>query len=117
MSNDQGGEPSLVRVIDIKMSFSSMVVFMVKAAIAAIPALIILTVLGTIVVSFLFGLTGLGGHKPVANSLPRERFEQPAATGSGAQGGQGERQVTQAEADEIYKSYMKSMGAKPKQQH
>ncbi len=35
-------------VTDIRMSFSSMVVFMVKWAIATIPALIILTVVGSI---------------------------------------------------------------------
>ena len=36
-------------VADIKMPFSSMVVFMVKWAIATIPALIILTVIGSII--------------------------------------------------------------------
>jgi hypothetical protein len=39
---------SSVRVIDIKMSFWSMVVFLVKLAIAAIPAAIILTIIGVI---------------------------------------------------------------------
>ena len=34
-----------VSIVDIKMPFMSMVVFMVKAAIAAIPAAIILAVL------------------------------------------------------------------------
>lgn len=38
-----------VRVTDIKMSFGSMVSFMVKWAIASIPALIILAVLFAIV--------------------------------------------------------------------
>ena len=37
-----------VVVIDIKMPFSSMVVFMVKWAVATIPALILLTVIGSI---------------------------------------------------------------------
>lgn len=38
-----------VVVADIHMSFGSMVAFMVKAAIASIPALLILTVLGFLV--------------------------------------------------------------------
>ena len=44
-------------VTDIRMSFWSMVVFMVKWAIAAIPAFIILAVLWGIVV-WLVGITG-----------------------------------------------------------
>jgi len=40
-------------VTDIRMSFSSMVVFMVKWAIATIPALIILTVVGSILLGIL----------------------------------------------------------------
>ena len=43
-----------VAVTDIRMPFLSMVVFMVKWAIAAIPALIILTVIGM----FTFGILG-----------------------------------------------------------
>ena len=43
-----------VTIIDIKMPFLSMVVFMVKAAIASIPAFIILSVIGSII----FGLLG-----------------------------------------------------------
>jgi len=39
---------SSVRVIDIQMSFWSMVVFLVKLTIAAIPAAIILTIIGVI---------------------------------------------------------------------
>lgn len=39
---------SSVRVIDIQMSFWSMVVFLVKLAIAAIPAAFILTIIGVI---------------------------------------------------------------------
>lgn len=45
-----------VTVVDIKMPFWSMVVFMVKWAVASIPALIILTVLFTVVVGLLGGL-------------------------------------------------------------
>ena len=40
-------------VTDIKMPFSSMVVFMVKWAIATIPAIIILTAVGSITLSLL----------------------------------------------------------------
>jgi hypothetical protein len=45
MSSKESNE---VVVTDIKMSFSSMVVFMVKWAIATIPALIILTAAGSL---------------------------------------------------------------------
>jgi hypothetical protein len=55
-----------VVVTDIKMSFWSMVVFMVKWTIAAIPALVILFVLGVIFVAvsggLLHGLAGIGGR-------------------------------------------------------
>ena len=49
-------------VTDIRMSFSSMVVFMVKWAVATIPALMILTVVGSI----LFGILRIifGGFHP-----------------------------------------------------
>ncbi len=46
-----------VVVIDIKMSFWSMVVFMVKWAIASIPAMIILFVLGSIAWGIVLGLS------------------------------------------------------------
>ncbi len=45
-----------VTIVDIKMPFLSMVVFMVKWIIASIPAIIILMVLGAIVA----GVLGLG---------------------------------------------------------
>ena len=45
MSNENGNH---VVVVDIKMPFMSMVVFMVKWAIASIPAIIILFVLGIV---------------------------------------------------------------------
>ncbi len=45
-----------VNIVDIKMPFMSMVVFMVKAAIAAIPATIILVVIGAIVFGLISGL-------------------------------------------------------------
>lgn len=52
-----------VAVTDIRMPFLSMVVFMVKWAIAAIPALIILTVIGMLT----FGVVG---------ALTRDRMVQ-----------------------------------------
>lgn len=45
-----------VVITDIKMPFISMVVFMVKWAIAAIPAIIILSVLGAVLAGILGGL-------------------------------------------------------------
>ena len=49
---------SEVTVVDIKMPFWSMVVFMVKWAVASIPAILILVALGTILAVFLGGLFG-----------------------------------------------------------
>jgi hypothetical protein len=49
---------SEIIITDIKMPFISMVIFMVKAAIAAIPALIILTILGAIAFAVLGGVPG-----------------------------------------------------------
>jgi len=47
-----------VVITDVKMPFISMVIFMVKAAIAAIPALIILTLLGVMVTIVFGGIFG-----------------------------------------------------------
>lgn len=47
-----------VTIVDIKMPFWSMVVFMVKWTIAAIPAILILAVLVTMIAGFLVGLFG-----------------------------------------------------------
>ncbi len=46
-----------VVITDIKMPFWSMVVFMVKWAIAAIPAFIILAILGVVIAGLLGGTT------------------------------------------------------------
>ena len=57
--------PQRVVVVDIKMPFSSMVAFMVKWAVAAIPALIILIVLGALFSSVIIGLfSGAGPSLP-----------------------------------------------------
>lgn len=47
-----------VTVVDINMSFGSMVVFMIKWAIASIPALIILGIMLAIVSAILSGILG-----------------------------------------------------------
>jgi len=49
-------EHSQVVVTDIKIPFISMVVLMVKWAVATIPALIILSVIGSIIFGVLTGL-------------------------------------------------------------
>jgi len=51
-------ENESVVVTDIRMPFGSMVRFMVKWAIASIPAVIILYLLGTIALGVLRGLIG-----------------------------------------------------------
>ncbi len=45
-----------ITIVDVKMPFMSMVVFMVKAAIASIPAFIILTILTAIAISVIGGI-------------------------------------------------------------
>jgi hypothetical protein len=57
-------ENNRVVVVDIKMPFLSMVTFMVKWAIAAIPAIIILAFIGAVIASILGGLSGGIGHHP-----------------------------------------------------
>lgn len=48
--------PLPVRITDVDMPFGSMVAFMVKWALASIPAFLILTVLGIVLVVFLAAL-------------------------------------------------------------
>ena len=56
------GEDRYVIVTDVQMKFRSMVTFMVKWAIASIPAVIILVILGSVLsvmlAGFFAGLTG-----------------------------------------------------------
>lgn len=59
MENLRAGE---VVVVDIKVPFWSIVVFMVKAAIAAITAVIILTLVGSLVMTLLGSLFGMPVH-------------------------------------------------------
>jgi hypothetical protein len=55
-------ESSEVVVTDIRMSFSSMVVFMVKWAIATIPAIVILTAAGSLTLAILRVIFGSFHH-------------------------------------------------------
>ena len=59
-----GDDRQRVVVTDIKMPFASMVVFLVKLAIAAIPAMIILSLIGALVTAligaFFDGMMGDG---------------------------------------------------------
>lgn len=48
-------------VVDIKMPFMSMVIFMVKWAVAAIPAFIILSIIGAAVMAVFHGMTAAPG--------------------------------------------------------
>ena len=60
MSNESGNH---VVVVDVKMPFMSMVTFMVKWAIASIPAIIILVVIWATAVAVLGGIFGgMGRH-------------------------------------------------------
>jgi len=56
----EGNNPTQVQITNIKMPFWSMVIFMVKASIASIPAFIILSIIGTIVFSVISGFVGAG---------------------------------------------------------
>ena len=59
MSNEYNS----VVVTDIKMPFGSMVVFMVKWAIATIPAIILLTVIGSMTLGILNAILGGFHHR------------------------------------------------------
>jgi hypothetical protein len=59
MDSNEGKQ---VIIVDVKMPFISMVVLMVKAAIASIPAFFILAFIGSIFFSVLGGLFGRMGH-------------------------------------------------------
>jgi hypothetical protein len=56
----EDNKPTQVHITDIQMPFWSMVIFMVKASIASIPAFIILSIIGTIVFSVIGGFMGVG---------------------------------------------------------
>ena len=50
-----------VVVVDVNMKFGTMVVFLVKLAIAFIPAAIILTLLGVLLIELLSAMVGIQG--------------------------------------------------------
>jgi len=52
-----------VIVVDIKMPFWSMVIFMVKWAVASVPALVILAILFLLVIGLTSGMFGGFGHR------------------------------------------------------
>ena len=52
-------EEQNVTIVDVRMPFMSMVTFMVKAALASIPAVIILTVIFAILGAMFGGLFGM----------------------------------------------------------
>jgi hypothetical protein len=56
----EDNKPTQVQITDIKMPFWSMVIFMVKASIASIPAFIILSIIGTLVFSLIGSFMGIG---------------------------------------------------------
>ncbi len=53
-----------VVVTDIRMSFFSMVMFMVKWVVASIPAFIILSIIGSILMMLLGGIMGSVNNMP-----------------------------------------------------
>jgi len=57
MADYRGAQP--VVVLDVNMSFGAMVMFMIKWALAAIPALIILATIGVVAVALLGGLAAV----------------------------------------------------------
>jgi CHASE2 domain-containing sensor protein len=59
---NEADKPLRVIVTDIHMSFGSMVVFIVKWAIAAIPAMVILFAIATLMAAFLASLFGIPTH-------------------------------------------------------
>lgn len=68
-----GAQP--VVVVDIKMSFLSMVAFMVKWAFAAIPALLIIVVIGAALFTFAMGFIGGIGGAPGKPTAPKPATE------------------------------------------
>ena len=59
---EDSDKPVRVIVTDIHMSFGSMVIFIVKWAIAAIPAMVILFAIATLMATFLASLLGIPTH-------------------------------------------------------
>lgn len=65
MSDAQSNEKQEVTIVDVKMPFMSIVIFLVKLAIASIPAFIILSVIFMILGAIFGGVfhgTGMGRY-------------------------------------------------------
>ena len=67
-------QPSRVAVIDVNMPFLSMVRFMVKWAIASIPALVILIVVAAFVTTLTISM--IGPRTPTRTSGPNPYLER-----------------------------------------
>lgn len=79
MPNEQESARYVV-VTDIRMPFWSMVVFMIKWAIAAIPALLLLTILAVVVAALFSGVFGSIGRQAFSPSyIPSERSPATSA--------------------------------------
>ncbi len=57
-TSTRSSDPLRVTVVDFDMSFGQLILFLVKAAIAAVPAVIILAFLSAILLGILGGILG-----------------------------------------------------------
>ena len=69
MSSDESEKKQEITVTDIQMPFRSMVLFTVKWAVASIPALIILVLLGTVFWGVAIGVLSSMGVRPWSSAL------------------------------------------------
>jgi len=69
VSSDESEKKQEVTVTDIRMPFGSMVLFMVKWAVASIPALIIIALLGTVFWGVAIGFLSSMGTTPWSSAL------------------------------------------------
>jgi len=54
----ENNEVNQITITDVKVPFLSMVIFMVKAALASIPALIVLAIIGAVIFAALGTMSG-----------------------------------------------------------
>ena len=69
MNSDESEKKQEVTVTDIRMPFGSMVLFMIKWAVASIPALIIIVLLGTVFWGVAIGFLSSLGTTPWSSAL------------------------------------------------
>ncbi len=94
-------QPNRVFVTDVDMPFLSMVRFMVKWAIAAIPAFLILMILGAVFWGMLFGFfSGFGSRlsKGATRTEPSSPFAVHAPSNTGSKSAAGEADDPAVEA-------------------